>query len=164
MRSFGKGRVLSTERMKKKEQSERDWKLLTLYTTAVAGIVSYFSLILVFLSIIIRNEMVIDVIAVIMAVIVMVLLIMTKKYHVIDRIRNKRLLANVLDSFGLFGIFGFVIEKILNLFFYIAETKGLNIENSDLIELVIMVILLLLAPLGVFIDTILRPEWKMVEE
>ena len=110
MRKLG-SRKVSVQRMNKKEKNSRDWKLVSLYTGMVAGITVYFSLILNFLKLIKINELTINIIGAVMAVLVLILMYFCGNYKVFDKIHNKKSLENILESFTLAGIFGFSVEK-----------------------------------------------------
>lgn len=153
MRKLGSCKV-SVQRMNKKEKNSRDWKLVSLYTGMVAGITAYFSLILNFLKLIKISDLVINIIGVAMAVLVLILMYFCKNYKVIDKIHNKKLLENILESFTLAGIFGFSIEKIINI---------IPIENqlwSDIMPFIFMIVMFMFLPIGVILAVVKKEDWK----
>ena len=140
--------------MNKKEKNSRDWKLVSLYTGMVAGITAYFSLILNFLKLIKISDLVINIIGVVMAVLVLILMYFCENYKVIDKIHNKKLLENILESFTLAGIFGFSIEKIINI---------IPIENelwSDIMPFIFMIVMFMFLPIGVILAVVKKEDWK----
>lgn len=153
MRKLG-SRKVSVQRMNKKEKNNRDWKLVSLYTGMVAGITAYFSLILNFLKLIKISDLVINIIGVAMAVLVLILMYFCGNYKVIDKIHNKKLLENILESFTLAGIFGFSVEKIINI---------IPIENqlwSDIMPFIFMIVMFMFLPIGVILAVVKKEDWK----
>ena len=134
MRKLG-NRKVSVQRMNNKEKHNRDWRLVALYTGMVAGITAYFSLILNFLKLIKVNDLTINIIGVVMAVLVLLLMYFSRNYKVLNKIHNKKSLENILESFSLTGIFGFSVEKIINI---------IPIENqlwNDIMPLIFLVVM-----------------------
>lgn len=153
MRKLGKCKV-SVQRMNNKEKNKKDWKLISLYTGMVAGITAYFSLLLNFLKLIKISDLVINIIGVIMAVLVSILMYFSRNYKVIDKIHNKKLLENILESFTVVGIFGFSVEKIINI---------IPIENqlwSDSMPFIFILALFMLLPIGVTVAVVKKEDWK----
>lgn len=153
MRKLG-SRKVSVQRMNKKEKNSRDWKLVSLYTGMVAGITVYFSLILNFLKLIKINELTINIIGAVMAVLVLILMYFCGNYKVFDKIHNKKSLENILESFTLAGIFGFSVEKIINI---------IPIENqlwSDIVPFIFMIVMFMFLPIGVILAIVKKEDWK----
>lgn len=147
MKKLG-SRKVSVQRMNNKEKSNRDWKLVSLYTGMVAGITAYFSLILNFLKLIKISDLAINIIGVAMAVLVLILMYFGRNYKVLNKIHNKKSLENILESFSLAGIFGFSVEKIINI---------IPIENqlwSDIMPLIFLIVMFMFLPIGVILAVV----------
>lgn len=153
MRKLG-SRKVSVQRMNKKEKNSRDWKLVSLYTGMVAGITVYFSLILNFLKLIKINEMTINIIGTVMAALVLILMYFCRNYKVLDKIHNKKSLENILESFTLAGIFGFSVEKIINI---IPDENQLW---SDIMPFIFMIVMFMFLPIGVILAIVKKEDWK----
>ncbi|MBE5884630.1 MAG: hypothetical protein E7291_09530 [Lachnospiraceae bacterium] len=153
MRKLGK-RKISVQRMNRKEENSRDWRLVSLYIGMVAGMTAYFSLVLNFLELIKVSDLAISIIGVIMAVLVLILMYFCGNYKVLDKIHNKKSLENILESFTLAGIFGFSVEKIINI---------LPIENqlwSDIMPFIFMIVMFMFLPIGVILAIVKKEDWK----
>ena len=153
MRKLG-SRKVSVQRMNKKEKNNKDLKLVYLYTGMVAGITAYFSLILNFLKLIKISDLAINIIGMVMAVWVLILMYFCRNYKVLDKIHNKKSLENILESFTLAGIFGFSVEKIINI---------IPIENqlwSDIMPFIFMIIMFMFLPIGVILAVVKKEDWK----
>lgn len=153
MRKWRK-RKISVQRMNKKEENIRDWRLVSLYIGMVAGMTAYFSLILNFLQLIKVSDLAISIIGIIMAVWILLLMYFSRNYKVINKIHNKKSLENILESFSLAGIFGFSVEKIINI---------LPIENqlwSDILPFIFMIVMFMFLPIGVILAVVKKEDWK----
>ncbi len=143
--------------MKKNEEKRENWKKNLIYTSMVAGMTSYMSLVLTFISVIGLNEVCVNCVGVAFAIIVLVLVI-APKIRFVERIKNKRLLNDILDAFGISGIFGFVIDRIIAFF----PEKMRNIEEMWAYALVVFGLLVM--PLAVMIIIRKKREWLYNEE
>ena len=153
MRKFGKGKV-SVSRMKEKEEKKKLWKLLSLHTGVVAGIVTYFSLIINVLKVMQVSEMVQNILGLVIGIIVLILIGWSGWYKKLDRFPNKSKVQDILDTFSLCGIFGFLFEKIINIL------PLQEIGWSDKCPLLIINVLFLIAPIAVIIAIVNQKEWK----
>ena len=72
MRKIGKRKV-SVSRMKEKEEKMKLWKLLSMHTGVVAGIVAYFSLIINVLKVMQVHEVVQNILGLVVGIIVLIL-------------------------------------------------------------------------------------------
>ena len=114
MRRIGKGKV-SISRIKEKEEKMKLWKLLSMHTGVVAGVVAYFSLIINILKVVQVPEVVQNILGVIIGIVVLVLIGWNGWYIKLDKFTNKPKVQDILDSFSICGIFGFSLEKIINI-------------------------------------------------
>lgn len=122
-----KGKKVSVERMNKRDEKKKDWKLLSTYTALVGGLTSYCSLIINLLVLIGVDNSLTKIVGIIMAIIIMAMLIFSSSnYKKVDRFLNKSLLNDILESFSLSGILGFCLEKIVNL---ISDNKIEGMES-----------------------------------
>lgn len=135
-----KGKKVSVERMNKRDEKKKDWKLLSTYTALVGGLTSYCSLIINLLVLIGVDNSLTKIVGIIMAIIIMAMLIFSSSnYKKVDRFLNKSLLNDILESFSLSGILGFCLEKIVNL---ISDNKIEGMESFGLIFFNIMLLIL----------------------
>lgn len=153
MRKIGKGKV-SVSRMKEKEEKERLWKLLSLHTGVVAGVVAYFSLIINILKILQVSELTQNIVGLVMGIIALALIGWSGWYKKLDRFPNKSKVQDILDTFSLCGIFGFSIEKIIN----ILPLQEIGLSDKGI--LVFMNGLFLILPIAVMIAIGNQKEWK----
>ena len=153
MRKLGNRRV-SVQKMNKKEEKIRKWRWMSLYIGAVAGMTSYFSLVLNVLNAFSVCELAINIIGVVMAVIVAIMMYFSKNYKRIEKIHNKPRFEDVLESFSLSGIFGFIVEKIMNVL------KMGSLSIVDRVPIVLVNIILMLLPIGVYFTLSRMKEWK----
>lgn len=152
MRKLG-NRKVSVQRMNKREENAKAWRLTSLYIGMVAGITAYFSLILNFLKLIKVSDMVTNTISMIMAALVLILVFFSRNYKVIDKIHNKKLLESILDALSMVGILGFPVEKISNI---------IPMENqlwSDIMPLIFLVVILMVIPISVILLAVKRRDW-----
>lgn len=153
MRKIGKGKV-SVSRMKEKEEKKKLWKLLSLRTGVVAGGVAYFSLIINILKVLQVSELTQNIVGLVIGIIALALIGWSKWYKKLDRFPNKPKVQDILDIFSLCGIFGFSIEKIINIL------PLQEIGWSDKGILVLMNGLFLIIPIIVMITIVNQKEWK----
>ena len=73
MRKIGKRKV-SVSRMKEKEEKMKLWRLLSMHTGVVAGIVAYFSLIINVLKVMQVHEVVQNILGLVVGIIVLILI------------------------------------------------------------------------------------------
>lgn len=161
MRSLGNGRRISVKKMKRKEEKDKNWKLLSLYTAFVAGVASYLSLWCILFDLLIDNKIYTAIIAMIFAIIVMVLFYCSKYFKFIDKIKNKKSLANILELYSIVGIIGFIVEKILRLIVEINNYYNRLFEWGDVKYFVFIIIIFLILPIVYMIVSINSPDWKM---
>lgn len=153
MRKIGKRKV-SVSRMKEKEEKMKLWRLLSMHTGVVAGIVAYFSLIINVLKVMQVHEVVQNILGLVVGIIVLILVGWSGWYKKLDRFPNKPKVQDILDTFSLCGIFGFSLEKIINI---IPLQK---IGWSDKWILVFVNGLFLILPIAVTKAIVNQKEWK----
>lgn len=152
MRKIGKGKV-SISRMKKRKKKKL-WKLLSLHTGVVAGVVAYFSLIINIMKVLQVSELTQNIVVLVMGIIVFALIGCSGWYKKLDRFPNKPKVQDILDTFSLCGIFGFSIEKIIN----ILPLQEIGLSDKGI--LVFMNGLFLILPIAVMIAIGNQKEWK----
>ncbi len=153
------GRKASVERMKKRDEKKKDWKLLSIYTALVGGLTSYCSLILNLLVLIGMDNSLTKIVGVIMAFIILVMVIFSSSnYKKVDRFLNKSLLNNILESFSFSGILGFCLEKFVNL---ISDNK---IEGVTSFGLIFFNIMLLILPIMITYIMVHKKNWNVCVE
>lgn len=153
MHKWGKGKI-SIQRMKKKETNEKDWRLISLYTGMVAGLVNYCSMILVLLNLLKIPTFIINVIGLSMGIIVLILIGASRNYKFVDKVHNKRSLESIIEAMSLAGIFGFAIEKVVNIM------PLDSVEFKDILPFIFMIILFMAIPLSVYIALRKKASWK----
>lgn len=153
MRKIGKRKV-SVSRMKEKEEKMKLWRLLSMHTGVVAGIVVYFSLIINVLKVMQVHKGVQNILGLVVGIIVLILIGWSGWYKKLDRFPNKPKVQDILDTFSLCGIFGFSLEKIINI---IPLQK---IGWSDKWILVFVNGLFLILPIAVTKAIVNQKEWK----
>lgn len=154
-----KGKKVSVERMNKRDEKKKDWKLLSTYTALVGGLTSYCSLIINLLVLIGVDNSLTKIVGIIMAIIIMAMLIFSSSnYKKVDRFLNKSLLNDILESFSLSGILGFCLEKIVNL---ISDNK---IEGMESFGLIFFNIMLLILPIMITYIMVHKKNWNVCVE
>ena len=153
MRKIGKGK-LSISRIKEKEEKMKLWKLLSMHTGVVAGVVAYFSLIINILKVVQVPEVVQNILGVVIGIVVLVLIGWNGWYMKLDKFTNKPKVQDILDSFSICGIFGFSLEKIINIL------PLQEIGWSDKWPLLFINGLFLILPIAVMIVIVKQKEWK----
>lgn len=154
-----KGKKVSVERMNKRDEKKKDWKLLSTYTALVGGLTSYCSLIINLLVLIGVDNSLTKIVGIIMAIIIMAMLIFSSSnYKKVDRFLNKSLLNDILESFSLSGILGFCLEKIINL---ISDNK---IEGMESFGLIFFNIMLLILPIMITYIMVHKKNWNVCVE
>ena len=145
---------VSVQRMDKEKKKNKDWRLVTLYMGLVAAITTYFSLILNFLKLIKLSDWVINIIGVVMAFLALLMMYFSKNYKMVDRIHNKKALDDILEAFSVAGVFGFFVEKILNI---------IPLEKqswSTIMPFIFLDVIFMFLPVVAIVNVVKREDWK----
>lgn len=89
-----------------------------------------------------------------MAFLALLMMYFSKNYKMVDRIHNKKALDNILEAFSVAGVFGFCVEKILNI---------IPLEKqswSTIMPFIFLDVIFMFLPVVAIVNVVKREDWK----
>lgn len=128
----------SSERSKKNDGKESKWEWTLIYTGIVSGLVAYFSLVDNFISGISIPDKIIIVVDILMIVFIIIAILRERNVIGLRGCLETLKIDNIICAFSLFGIIGYIINKVMK---YICLSNNVYLNYINLIMLITPIII-----------------------